>query len=266
MLIFSNLKTNHLDQERASPFTSKGSITMEAAVVIPVFFFAILCMMYLFEVMAIQSSISSASQCVGKAWAEESYLSPVVFPRELEKELIRVIGKEKLDSSIIANGSEGISCEYSKANLKTAVLNMNVRYQIEIPVMMFRLPIRTYEERLRVKGWTGDIGLSDDEEDEMYVYITDYGSVYHQSLACSYLELTIRGISVNKLYNERNEYGAIYYRCEKCGDLPKEGVVYVTDYGNRYHTTLSCSGLKRTIHIVKLSEVNGLGGCSKCVY
>ena len=266
MYIISNLKTNHLDQERASPFTSKGSITLEAAVVIPVFFFAILCMMYLFEVMAIQSSISSACQCVGKAWAEESYLSPMVFPSELEKEIVRVIGKEKLDNSILANGSEGISCEYSKVNLKTAVLNLNVRYQLEIPVLMFRLPIRTYEERLRVKGWTGDIGLGSELSEDDYVYVTDYGMVYHRSLACGYLELTIRGISVNKLYNERNEYGAIYYRCETCGDLPKESVVYVTDYGNRYHTTLACSGLKRSIHIVELSEVNGLGGCSKCVY
>lgn len=266
MYIISNLKTNHLDQERASPFTSKGSITLEAAVVIPVFFFAILCMMYLFEVMSIQSSISSACQCVGKAWAEETYLSPMVFPKELEKEIIQVIGKEKLDNSIIANGSQGISCDYSRVNLKTAVLNMNVRYQIEIPVMMFRLPIRTYEERLRVKGWSGDLGLSSDSSEDTMVYVTDYGVVYHQSLSCSYLELTIRGISVNKLYNERNESGAIYYRCEKCGDLPKEAVVYVTDYGNRYHTTLSCSGLKRSIHIMQLSEVNGLGGCSKCVY
>ena len=99
MLINSNPKTNHLVKERASPFTSKGSITLEAAVVIPVFFFAILCLMYLFEVMAIQTSISSAAQCVGKAWAEESYLSPVVFPGELEKEIVRVIGKEKLSAN-----------------------------------------------------------------------------------------------------------------------------------------------------------------------
>ena len=96
MLIYSNPKTNHLVKERASPFTSKGSITLEAAVVIPVFFFAILCMMYLFEVMAIQTSSSNAAQCVGKAWAEESYLSPVVFPGELEQEIVRVVGKEKL--------------------------------------------------------------------------------------------------------------------------------------------------------------------------
>ncbi len=266
MLIYSNPKTNHLDQERASPFTSKGSITLEAAVVIPVFFFAILCMMYLFEVMAIQTSISNAAQCVGKTWAEDSYLSPLVFPKELEKEIVRVAGKEKLDRSIIANGSEGISCEYSRVNLKTAVLNLNVRYQIEIPVLMFRLPIRTYEERLRVKGWTGDMDLSNDSFEDEYVFVTDYGVVYHQSLACGYLELTIRGISIHKLYNERNEYGAIYYKCEKCGDLSKGAVVYVTDYGTKYHTTLSCSGLKRSIHMVKLSEVNGLGGCSKCVY
>ena len=266
MQTHSNPKTNHLIMERASSFTSKGSITLEAALVIPLFFFAILSMMYLFEIMTIQSSLRCGLQYVGKELAEEAYTTPLFLTSRVEKDLIEIVGEEELNRSLVVNGADGLNCSYSKLNLVTGVMELNVRYQLEIPILMFRLPIRTYEERLRVKGWNGLVeGGADGANDEL-VYVTEHGSVYHKSLSCTHLELSIRAITKAKLYNERNESGGIYYKCEKCDGYLAGMIVYITDYGNRYHTSLNCSGLKRSIHVMWLSEVNGLGGCSKCVY
>ncbi|MBQ2257432.1 MAG: pilus assembly protein, partial [Lachnospiraceae bacterium] len=65
------------------------------------------------------------------------------------------------------------------------------------------------------------------------------------------------------LERERNESREIYYPCEECGGSCGN-TVYITSHGNRYHATLSCSKLKRTVLAVPISQVGGRGACSKC--
>ncbi len=259
-------KTNHLKLERASSFTSKGSITLEAAAVIPIFFLAILCMVYLFEVIAIQTAIQSALQKTGKELADEFYISPFITDQEIEDRIVSIVGEERLEDSMIAGGSSGLACENSKINSLTGEINLNVRYQIEVAIPFFRLPIRICEERLKVKAWTGRYPGFDSASGAEMVYVADYGVVYHKSLTCSYLELSVRGVTTSNVASERNQSGGRYYPCEKCDHIVPGRMVYLTDYGNRYHTSLSCSGLKRSVNLVSLQELSGLGGCSKCVY
>ena len=43
-----------------------------------------------------------------------------------------------------------------------------------------------------------------------------------------------------------------------------EEMVYVTSSGNRYHNLATCSGLKRTVKLVKESQLGGMHACSSC--
>ncbi|MBQ0028621.1 MAG: hypothetical protein KBS96_08490 [Lachnospiraceae bacterium] len=120
--------------------------------------------------------------------------------------------------------------------------------------------------RANVRKWTGYDVLNGNSRinDEEYVYITENGTVYHRQRSCSHLKITIRVIPYEDVENERNRNGKKYYRCERCGKYSGSGAVFVTNDGNKYHTSASCSGLKRTIYVVKITETGGRGPCSGC--
>jgi len=52
--------------------------------------------------------------------------------------------------------------------------------------------------------------------------------------------------------------------CEYCGEKGMVTIVFITSYGNKYHTTTKCPGLKRTIKSIPLSQVKGVNPCQKC--
>lgn len=116
------------------------------------------------------------------------------------------------------------------------------------------------------RKWTGYdvLSTSANTTQEEYVYVTEYGSVYHKSRDCSHLKITISVISMDGVDSARNENGEKYYKCEKCGDGSSTGVVFVSRQGNRFHNSPNCSGLTRHIKTVKLSDVQGMPGCGGC--
>ena len=122
--------------------------------------------------------------------------------------------------------------------------------------------------QVKVHAWVGktyeDTGENQENIENM-VYISESGSVYHKSPGCSYLNVSLRQVSGSSILSMNNAHGEHYTACETCsrGQEPA-GVVYITGQGNRYHNLESCSGLKRTVKLVKESEVSGMSPCSRC--
>lgn len=117
-----------------------------------------------------------------------------------------------------------------------------------------------------VKPWTGYdvIGEKEGNDKEAIVYMTDYGQVYHKNRSCSYLELSIEAVAIQDVHEKRNESGECYYPCEYCKSDGFVTVVYITSYGNRYHLTTKCQGIKRKVKSIPFSEVKGVKPCEKC--
>lgn len=255
----------HSDREQASMSGSKGSITVEAALTIPIFLFAVLCLVYLLEIRAIRISIHSAAQGAAKNAAEDIVTIPVLNLFKMKSDMVSLIGADRLDRSIIEGGHSGISCLGSWYQSKTGEIHVRVNYKIELPFPGFlNLKARQKDEFI-VKAWTGyeKPDMKDDDDDQI-VYITDTGTVYHTNYQCTYLQLSIRFIPSSGLSGLRNLGGARYRACGKCVSGSPMAGIYVTDNGYRYHNSLNCSGLKRSIRAVKKSKVLGKGACSRC--
>ena len=118
------------------------------------------------------------------------------------------------------------------------------------------------------RAWTGRSGEyagGAPSEAEQYVYVAENGTVYHTSSCCTHINLSISKTDISSVGSMRNENGGKYTECEKCGDNTEAGTdVYITSYGDRYHSDLSCSGLKRSVRMVEISRVNGLQECERC--
>lgn len=262
-----NLKSHLIENSlvgRASVLTSvKGSITVEAAMAIPLFLFAAVALLYLLEIMAIQTSIRAGMQYAGKIVAEEASCVTVLLPSEVEKNMISAIGAERLERSVVVGGSGGIACGKSRISPRTGIGAICVEYQIRIPIPFYQINKITKTDSIKIKAWTGyeKEGLS--VADDTTVYITDTGMVYHKDYHCTYLDLSIRMVQKTKISELRNIDGGKYYACEYCtGTVGNK--VYITNSGNRYHSSLACSGLKRTIYAIPLSDALGKGACSRC--
>ncbi len=260
--IFPSLHT----VERTSAFTSKASITLEASFAVSFFFLAVMCLVCLFEMMSLQLQIKSALHSAGKEIAVEAYQNPIFFAGKLQKKIIEKIGNQRLDESMIIGGSSGIDCSGTRTYVGSTIMDLCAYYQIEIPVFTFRIPVIAREEIVRIKGWSGaEESYASSQKREM-VYVTDHGLVYHKELTCTYLELSIKAVPYSQLENLRNTQGRKYSACEICGgNAQAQSNVFVTEQGVRYHCSLECRGIKRNIYAVPVSDVYGLGGCSKCV-
>lgn len=258
----------YINQERTSvPHSKKtirGSVTVEAALTVPLFLFAVLSLIYLLEIQAIRLTVSSAAQGAAKTAAEDMAVIPVFNPLKLKSDMVNLIGAERLERSIVEGGSSGIHCLRSWHESGAGILHIEVDYKVRLPFPKVTDAGMKCRESFLVKAWTGYENGGTENDDDRIVYVTETGGVYHTNYQCSYLQLSIRFVPYSGVTDLRNEDGAKYHACEKCVHGGATAGIYVTDYGDKYHNSLSCSGLKRTIHTVKKGECTGMGVCSKC--
>lgn len=255
-----------------------ASMTVEASLVLPLFLFAFLNLVSIIEVYRFQSNMSAAMHSVAKQMAAHGIEYEALSDGSVgtvEKAALTVyaanrvkniVGEDYFEASPIMDGFTSISWFNSHVMEEDDCIDLAAVYNIKPPVSIMSFKGLRMYNRMCARAWTGydnenQKNLAGNEE--KIVYITPEGKVYHNSRVCTYLKLSIVSVDLSFIENMRNKNGEKYYPCESCGGGGKK-VVFATDYGNRYHSTLQCSGLKRTIMAVPLSEAGGRGECTKC--
>lgn len=267
--------------ERVSPFISfRASLTVEAAMVLPIFIFAICFMMYFTEVVRVQAEIGNElykqsknlsvyayvydraeSNGIMASGRIEGLVSGALSNLYVKSQIKQELGDDYLDNNNIESGISLILSSYMEED---DVIDILAIYKISIPCNFFHLKKIPVFQRARIRGWTGYENTYNTGESEEMVYITQNGSVYHRDRFCTHIRLSITEVSRSQVKNLRNSGGGKYYECELCGDEPQNATVYITDTGDRYHNSRECSGLRRGVLAVPISQVEGRGPCSRC--
>lgn len=230
----------------------RAVMTVEASIILPIFMMLFMNLLSVIEVYRIHSSVAASLWEKGRAMSLSG-----------QRQIVKNLESFSVWEKIVEGGKAGFWV--SGAAEENGVIRIDCSYRIH-PLFTFLTPVsKELENHYYGHAWIGYIHSGEaDTEEETYVYITETGTVYHRNRGCSYLNPSIRCIQAGEVESLRNKGGAIYYACPLCDGLRTTGNYYITDYGTNYHTSVGCSGLKRTIYEVKLSEVNGKGACSKC--
>ncbi len=255
-----------------------ASMTVEAALVFSLFLIVVLNLLSTIEFVRLQSSMEAALHQTGKKMMiygyaydksglqlEEYPLASVLFSYTYVKGAVEnYAGKEYLDNTVLKQGRNGIYYAKSKI-MERDRIDLIALYEVSGLFSYSGIKGIPMYNRFYGHVWNGyDVENQENfAEDEIYVFITKSGTVYHRNRNCTYLNPSVEAVYFDDVAEKRNESGAKYYVCERCKET--EGtVVYITKQGNRYHYSLECSGLKRTVYSIKLSEAGGRAPCSKC--
>lgn len=263
-----------------------ASMTLEASIAIPLFIFFFVNILSAINIIKIQSDLEAALHQTGSEISllaydystgrqiltgdedadEDGLLTNVGF-KAYAANSVRKYLDGTLDNSNISGGASGLSFLGSSIMADNDIVDITVDYKVKptIPLIGFKeFPV---EARYYGHAWTGyDVSqavAANDDEEEM-VYVTEHGTVYHRNIGCKHLKLDVKSVSMNEISGKRNSDGSKYYACQYCGKGVTSGNVFITNYGNRYHSTLTCPGLKRKIYTIPISEVGGRGPCSAC--
>lgn len=248
----------------------KGSMTIEAACVTPLFLFLLLTILSLFEMLIMHSVLDSALQQVGKeistfAYVTEDYESTLLTELYVKERVIQIVGRDRLNDSVIVGGAGGIMLWRTTLDSQKDTIDLVMTYRVRPRFHFFHINEMVLVNRCYVKAYTG-YKVEDSESKSEYFYVTDKGEVYHVRRSCPYLQPSVTAVQTAKLSLLRNEDGSKYKPCEICLDSGQEGeVFYVTTWGEHYHSSIACTGLKRTIYVMREEQLGGRRMCTKCM-
>lgn len=233
----NSLKTTNIKGDIACPlFWERGSLTVEAALILPLFLSAVMTLLSFLNVMetAIEHRIRQQDVMKKSAVAAHLLSEPIT-------------------------GKEG-DC-----------IKVDLLYPISLPIGGFGYGQVLHRQKGLIhifNGYNDSCGDSIGTSEE-YVYITKTGSVYHRRRSCRILNISVTEVEGEKVFALRNVDRKKYYGCTRCaqgyGESDLKGCkVYITDYGVNYHLSLRCPDLRRMVQVIKITHVGGRTPCKLC--
>lgn len=272
----------------------QGSIVVESAFVFPIFFFCLFFLLQMFsmlqmELIVAEAGIQAARKCAALGYVKKTMQLGEEKNAEEEEiwSLLKDYGSNIVDDITFAAFARNKindtvakrASVYSDVKIDCKVENeigkAVLSYSIQPVIPLVNIHKREVSVYIVYRLWSGLGASLKQEEDVEYesemetlVYMTEQGTVYHIKRNCTYLEPEVSSLPYYLLAETRNRSGGKYYACDFCAkqvNCTEEQMIYITQYGNRFHISAVCSAIKRNIRTLSEKEAAKVYPvCKKC--
>lgn len=282
---------NNINDKKAFPRASfSGLMTLEAAIVLPIFILFFSSLIYLINIITLQMSIEISMEEACRQVSHEIYLyesfsdlsaleklnlsvkDDDLFSLAASKTISILLLKEAflnedlenaINSSYIINGIDGINYLNSFISSDNENIKFSIDYKISIPFLPHLFTLK-FRQECDFHPFTGEPLLNDKTSPQSYVYITVNATVYHSNPFCSYL-ISSAGLYSKDYLNNMLEDKNSFTPCPNCapnGIMPDKVLLCVQSHV--FHTRIDCFYLTKDIYKVTLSSVEGKELCERC--
>ena len=250
----------------------QGSMTVEAAFVLPLVLFFFLYLMGAIEMLRLHGGLEAALWNVGnqltlygETFEEQMKTLPgaAISYAVIQRGIKDFLGAEYLEESPLVYGSSGLNYLRSDYMEEEDCIDIVITYQVRPKVSLFPFHYRRMNNRYYARCWTG-YDVSEPENTVKYVYVTSYGEVWHAIPDCTYIYHHVERMTKDWIGIKKNIRGYVYEPCEHCKDEPQEAYIYFTKGGDKYHHLENCSAIYKDVWAIEWEEELPYRPCSRC--
>ena len=266
----------------------RASLTLEAALVLPVFLFA----MYLLILPMRMMDTSRKMLCICEAVCRNAAAGSYLLQREeisvgekgdaaqttAAAQDVQTVLREKAVGLLAAtcaaeqlddNFVEDIQFWRSRCMDDGEIITVTLDYRYRLPFSILGLTSLPQHVTASHRAWIGESRDSSSSQtgnsgDDTLVYIGRHSTRYHRTSGCHYLSNNLTPVPFSAVSAKKNSGGASYHACPRCAKGCSSGTVYIMPSGTAYHTDPDCSAIRAYVRAVPKSSVEHLGACSYC--
>lgn len=255
----------------------RASMSIEAAVVLPIFIFFIVSIINIFSILSLHRKVYAVSESVCKEASQYMYAKDKVLDKDLgidkniAEKVSEIVVRQKTLLKLKNNSLEermkklNIECDFLDDE---EIIELKIDYYYKLPFTMFGMnkmkqAVSSKRRAYIGKSKRGD-GIKADKTGDETVYIGKYSSKYHTNSKCHYLYNDISRVNYEELSSVRNSSGVKYSPCKRCIGNNHFDTVFILPSGTSYHSSKECNAIISYVEKVRKSDVIHKGACSYC--
>lgn len=260
------LKTQKKGKKVFSSASRTGSMTVEAALVLPLFLFGAVTLLIPCSMMNRERQVQAVLERVAEDISQMAY-GASIMEHGLPEGTWTAYAEVQVRRQLNLPGIRELSLSGSSLLEDGENIKLVAGYYLQYPFPIFRKEGVMKTNQSCRRAWIGKEGGKDgasgEQEADPTVYVGKDSSRYHESRTCHYLYNRWNKVSWEEVEDYRNTSGGKYYPCSRCVH-GSGGWVYLMPGGSSYHNSMSCSAVTAYVRAVKKSQVEHLGACSYC--